>query len=64
MCGTSDHIKPLRLFDIARDSGSPTTDEEKTHLRECVECQHIIEVFARQFEKPLRPRTRKDNDAA
>lgn len=64
MSVTGDHIKPLRLFDIARDSGHPITDEERVHLRECAECQHIIEVFARQFDKPFRQPARKDNDAA
>jgi hypothetical protein len=64
MSETSDHITPLRLFDIGRHSGLSIAEEEKQHLRECTECQQIVEVFARQFEKPVRPPVRKDNDAA
>jgi len=65
MSETSDHhIRPIRLFDIARDSEAPTADEERKHLAECTECQHIVEVFARQFERPRRSPARKDSDAA
>jgi hypothetical protein len=64
MSGSGEHIKPLRLFDIGRNSGPPVTDEEKKHLRECEECGHILEVFARQFEKPSGPGKPKDGDAA
>ena len=59
---SGDHIKPLRLFDLGRESGAPITEQERTHLRDCTECEHIIEVFARQFEKP-NPKS-KSNDAA
>jgi hypothetical protein len=55
MAEQGDHIKPLRLFDIARESGSQPTEEERKHIRECDECAHIIEVFARQFNKLVRP---------
>jgi hypothetical protein len=66
MSGSSDHIRPLRLFDIGRESGLPITDKEREHLRDCEECQHIVEVFARQFDKPFRPPPGrpKDDDAA
>jgi hypothetical protein len=64
MAESGNHIKPLRLFDIGRETGLPLSDEERTHLRECLECQHIVEVFARQFEKPLRPSQQKKGDAA
>jgi hypothetical protein len=62
MSGSGDHIKPLRLFDIGRDSGSPSSDQEKEHLRQCEECQRIVEVFARQFGKSFRPPPAKPND--
>jgi len=66
MSGSENHIKPLRLFDIGRDSGLPITDEERKHLHDCEECQHIVEVFARQFDKLFRapPGRPKDDDAA
>ena len=59
-----DHIQPLRLFDLARHSRFEITEEERKHLRECEECERILEVFARQFEKPLRPSQHKKGDAA
>jgi hypothetical protein len=46
-----EHIKPLRLFDIARDSGSALNEQEAQHLRTCEECRRIVIVFARQFGK-------------
>jgi len=66
MSQTEDHIKPLRLFDIARGSGQPITNEEKKHITDCAECQRIIEVFARQFDKLSQnpPAKAKSNDAA
>lgn len=52
-----DHIKPLRLFDLSQaDPKKPQSQLEqweKDHLRECEECQQVLEVFARQF-KPKR----------
>jgi hypothetical protein len=55
MAGSGEHIEPLRLFAIAQESGSPPpNDAEKEHLRRCEECQHILEVFARQFTQPGR----------
>jgi hypothetical protein len=66
MSESNDHIKPLRLFDIARESGPEITDHERQHIRACAQCEQIIEVFARQFEKPFRARPGKagDGDAA
>ena len=61
---SGEHLKPLRLFDIGRESGLAVTDEERKHLRSCPECQHIVEVFARQFDKPLHPPKAKNGDAA
>jgi len=53
MAGSDTHLKPIRLFDIARHSGRPVTEEEKEHLRSCEQCQRMIEVFARQrFDPP------------
>jgi hypothetical protein len=61
MAGSDDHIKHLRLFDLARQSGNPMSDEEREHLRACEECQRILQVFARQrFDKPIE----KPEDAA
>ena len=46
-----EHLKPLRLFDLARNGGSQMTEEERTHLRKCEECQRILATFIRQFTK-------------
>jgi hypothetical protein len=43
MSETGNHLKPLRLFDIGRASGFPLIEEEKKHLRECEECQRILD---------------------
>jgi len=43
------HIKPLRLFDLARGSAYKTTEEEIDHLLQCGECQRLLAVFDRQF---------------
>ena len=45
MAGSQEHVKPLNLFDLSRDSGSVLTEEEKKHLRECEQCQHVLAVF-------------------
>jgi hypothetical protein len=55
MTGNDEHLKPLRLFDIARQSGRPVTEHEKQHLRSCDSCQRILEVFARQSFDPPDP---------
>jgi hypothetical protein len=56
MTGSDEHLKPLRLFDIARQSGPPLTEQERQHLRECDECKRIVETFARQkFNPPPDP---------
>jgi hypothetical protein len=58
-----EHIKPLRLFDLSqaesRKSNFRLEDWEKEHLRECDECQHIVEVFARQFTSERPPHDEK-----
>ena len=58
MAQRDEHLKPLRLFDIARNSGSEITEEERTHLRDCEECKQVVKVFERQFVNP------KPGDAA
>jgi len=45
MAGSREHVNPLNLFDLARDSGSVFTEEEKKHLHECEQCQHVLAVF-------------------
>ena len=49
MAEREEHPKPLRLFDIARNSGPEISEEEEKHFRECEECPRIVKVFARQF---------------
>jgi hypothetical protein len=48
-----DHIKPLRLFDLVqaevKKSNFRLDQPEQEHLQECKECQHVHEVFSRQF---------------
>ena len=61
MTGSDEHLKPLRLFDLARFGENKATDLEKAHLLACEECQPILEVFARQFSKPTKE---KPKDAA
>ncbi|HYR43270.1 MAG TPA: hypothetical protein VER98_09620 [Terriglobia bacterium] len=64
MAGRDDHIKPLRLFELARQRGTQPNEQEKVHLRTCEECQRIVEVFARQFGKPWQPPLTNPEDAA
>ena len=61
MAGSDEHLKPLRLFDLARYGENKATDMERAHLLECKECQSILEVFTRQFGKPA---SKKPGDAA
>jgi hypothetical protein len=61
MATHDEHLKPLRLFDMARDSGSKITDEEQKHLRDCEECNRVLKVFERQF---ARSSSHKPGDAA
>jgi hypothetical protein len=63
MAGSDEHIKPLRLFDLARRDGSQPNEREREHFRTCEECQLIVEVFARQFGKDRRPSGIKPEDA-
>jgi predicted anti-sigma-YlaC factor YlaD len=51
MAGSEEHLTPLRLFDLARQSGNQASEIEQEHLQQCEECSRIIEVFARQFNK-------------
>ena len=49
------HIKPQRLFELSQKerwhlSGKFREGEEQ-HLRECDECERILEVFAREFKQ-------------
>ena len=52
MAGNDGHIEPLRLFNLARGSGSRIIAEESKHLHECKECPPVLKVFARQFDRP------------
>ena len=47
-----EHIRPLRLFDLAQADRKPIELElwEKEHLQQCEECKEELEVFARQFK--------------
>jgi hypothetical protein len=62
--GMDDHIKPLRLFDLSQSETRRKPIElepwEKEHLRQCKECQRVLEVFSRQFS-PGRPAADKDS---
>jgi hypothetical protein len=62
-----DHIKPLRLFDLSQAESLNDvpllSEEEKQHLRDCDECQHVLQVFARQFTRQ-RPPHDEPKDAA
>ena len=47
-----EHINTLRLFDSSRGDlqGKFTLEAgELEHLAQCAECQHVREVFRRQF---------------
>jgi hypothetical protein len=57
-----DHPKPIRLFDLSQGTGKPT-EEEKLHVRNCEECQHIVAVFARQFTLENPPKDKPENAA-
>lgn len=67
MAGNDDHIKLLRLFDLSqaetKHSGFTLKPEEKEHIRRCAECQHVLEVFTRQFSNPQTPRHKPDDAA-
>lgn len=59
---TSDHPKPIRLFDFSQGYAKPT-EEETLHVHECDECQTVIAVFARQFTPQNPPRDKSENAA-
>jgi hypothetical protein len=44
----SDHVRPIRLFDISQGKGKPS-EAEREHVRNCGECQTVIAIFVRQF---------------
>jgi len=48
-----EHIKTLRLFDLAQPAslkaGYELTNGEKQHLEECEECRDVLQAFKRQF---------------
>jgi hypothetical protein len=54
-----DHIQPLRLFDLVqaevKQSKFRLDDGEEQHLQQCLECQHVRDVFARQFNPKKKP---------
>src|SRR5579862_4454538 len=54
----------LILFDLSRQKGTLPTEEEREHLRQCGECERILEVFARQFTKLEKASEGKPEDAA
>jgi hypothetical protein len=49
---TDGHLEPIRLFEIARNRGARLSEKEGKYLHDCQECQPLIEVFARPFNKP------------
>ena len=64
MAGSDNHIKPLRLFELARFDSVDLNKDEQAHFRTCEECQRVVQVFARQFDKPWIPPVKKPGDAA
>src|SRR5437899_221680 len=52
MSETSNHLKTLRLSDIAWNGGQRMTDQERQHLNECEDCRSELEIFIRQFAVP------------
>ena len=60
-----DHIRTLRLFDLSQASRRDfkLNEKEQEHFRTCEECQQVVEVFARQFNKQKELRE-KPEDAA
>src|SRR5437870_3158982 len=51
----TQHVKAFRLFDLSKAEVSgghfPLTEWEKQHLRQCAECQAVVEVFGRQLKR-------------
>ncbi len=54
MTGSDEHLKPLCLFDLARDKGPHITEEEAKHLRECDGCKRILDVFASSIKRGMK----------
>jgi hypothetical protein len=50
-----DHIGPHRIFELSQLEPSQITVEmtkwEREHLRDCEQCQRILAIFAREFDK-------------
>jgi len=59
-----DHIRTLRLFDLSQRDGFQLNEKEREHFRTCEECQHVVEVFARQFNREKKELREKPKDAA
>ncbi len=53
------HIEALRLFYLAPEGAfQHIPEEDRMHFPDCVECQSLVQVFARQSIQP--PRLPKD----
>ncbi len=59
-----DHIRTLRLFDLSQQDGFKLNEKEREHFRTCEECQHVVEIFARQFNPDKKGLREKPEDAA
>jgi len=57
-----EHIRSPRIFELSQleppDNGAQMTDWEKEHLRQCEECQRILAILARAFDKYRPPNDR------
>jgi len=58
----SDHLKPLRLFDLSQGKAKPSAAEMQ-HVYECEECKTVIAIFARQFTPQNQPKDKPGNAA-
>ena len=58
----SEHLKPLRLFDLSQGKVKPSA-EERQHVYECEECRTVITIFARQFTPRNPPKDESGNAA-
>jgi hypothetical protein len=57
----ADHIKALRLFDLAKDT--EPTEDEKDHLRQCEECWTCRAIFLRMLNRHERDKSNPDSAA-
>jgi len=53
MAQTDEHLKPLRLFDIAWNCGPTMTEQERQHLSECAVCESMLEIFIASSLRPV-----------